>query len=270
MRGGTKVSRALSRLLIAASGLVCVGAVHAQDYAAKLIVQSGQVSVVKDGIPVALFEGNLVRAQQTIVTGPGGYAKFLLNDGSTFEVFEKSQVVFRAPGSGINELLNLWMGRIKVFIDHSKGPNFKDVSTPTAVISVRGTVFDVVIEDAEFTTFVTVDEGLVGVRNLTSFGPTVLLHQGESIHVYPNQALLGRQIDPHSVFRAVVRAAQEIVYRSVYGRSGSGGPVASTGGGTTGPQGDKCKPGQCTGTGTGTSTGTGAPTTGAPTSGPPH
>ena len=36
------------------------------------------------------------------------------------------------------------------------------MTSPTAVISVRGTVFDVVVQDDDGTTFVTVDEGEVG------------------------------------------------------------------------------------------------------------
>jgi hypothetical protein len=264
MHGATKLRPALSRLLIAALALVSAASLEAQDYAAKLVTQSGQVSVLRDGVAVALFEGNQVRAREVIVTGTDGYAKFLLNDGSTFEVFASSQVVFRAPGSGITELLNVVIGKIKVFIDHSKGPNFKDVSTPTAVISVRGTVFDVAVEDDAGTTFVTVDEGQVAVRNLTAPGLPVLLNKGESIHVFPGQSLVGHQVDPSSVFRQVLKAAQEAVYRTVYGRPG--GPVG-TGGGSTGTTGeaDKGKPGGTSGTGNTGSTG--APPASAPGAG---
>ena len=42
-----------------------------------------------------------------------------------------------------------WIGKIKVYIQHLPGiPNPNNVSTPTALISVRGTVFSVDVQDA--------------------------------------------------------------------------------------------------------------------------
>jgi len=88
------------------------------------------------------------------------------------------------------------IGRVKVVIQHLNGlPNYNKVSSPTAVISVRGTIFDVVVEDEEGTTLVSVDEGLVGVLNTTAPGNGVLVNPGESIRVYRNQPLALRQID---------------------------------------------------------------------------
>jgi ferric-dicitrate binding protein FerR (iron transport regulator) len=262
MRRVGKLAPAFTRLLIAATGLVClVGPLDSQqDTAAALVVQVGQVSLLKDGAPVALFTGSHVTAQQMVVTGPGSYAKFELSDGSTFEVFENSQVCFHPPNSGITNLLNLIMGRIKVMIDHSRGPNYKDVNTPTAVISVRGTVFTVDVQDTAGTTYVGVDEGVVGVRNVTSFGGSVELHQGESITVRANQPLAVRQIDPHSIMRKIIEAAEQAVYRGVYPHPSGGGPVGNGGGGTSTGQGDKSGNGGKTGTGT-SSGGGSAPTT---------
>ena len=269
MRRSTKLSPSFHTLLLAAAGLVCAGVLQAQDFAAKLVAQTGQVSIVRDGVPAPLFEGNQVRPQQIVSTGPDGYAKFQLADGSTFEIFPNSRVTFRAPGSGIRDLLNLWIGRVKVMIDHTHGPNFKDVNTPTAVISVRGTVFDVLVEDDDGTTLVSVDEGLVGVRNLTSFGPSVDLHPGQWIRVTRGLPLMGNKIDTSPVMRQILRAAQEAVYRTVYGRQG--GPVGAGGGTSGGSQGDtKGKNGGSTGTGnTGSSGGSGTPPTGGPPTGAP-
>ena len=90
---------------------------------------------------------------------------FQVSDGSTFEVYPNSRVVFRANPSNLKDLLDLLLGRVKVHIQKLGGqPNNNRVTTPTAVISVRGTVFDVTVEDQE-STLVAVEEGLVEVRH---------------------------------------------------------------------------------------------------------
>ena len=121
-------------------------------------------------------------------------------------MYSNSKVVFRET-PGITDLLDLFIGRVKVFIEHSKGPNPKDVEAPTAVISVRGTVFDVEVQDEDGTTFVTLDDGLVDVRNLTAPGPSVLLKPGDSILIEPNKPLIPQQINQHAALRLVLKAA---------------------------------------------------------------
>jgi hypothetical protein len=107
-------------------------------------------------------------------------------------------------------------------------------------------VFDVVVEDADGTTLVTVDEGIVSVRNTTAPGPEPLLKQGESIRVFRGQALAQAGIDRGGLLRAALKAAEQAVYQAVYGQKG-GGPLGIPGSG--GAQGDKCKTaGSCTGT----------------------
>ena len=118
--------------------------------AAKLLNFTGQISVMRDSTEWALSAGDLVQPQQVIVTGPEGYGVFQVADGSQFEVFPKSHIVFRANRGDWKDLLEVWLGKVKVQIEHPGGaPNRNKVRTPTAVISVRGTVFDVEVEDAE-------------------------------------------------------------------------------------------------------------------------
>lgn len=253
------LSRTLSWPLVVAMVLVCSASLTAQENAATALVLSGQVSVLKDGYPQALFQGNPVRPSQVVVTGPDSYAKFQIPDGSTFEVFANSRVTFRDGYLSLTDLLDVWIGRVKVFIEHTRGPNPKSVTTPTAVISVRGTAFDVVVEDDDGTTFVTVDEGLVAVRNLTAPGAEPLLKPGDSIRIFRNQPLLVQQIDHAALMRGILRAAEQAIYRVIYQRAGGIGPI----GGVPGGQGDKPKP---NGGGTGTGTANGAP---APPGPPP-
>ena len=154
------------------------------------------------------------------------------------------------------------MGKVKVYIQHLPGiPNPNNVTTPTALISVRGTIFDVDVQ-VDGTTFVTLDEGIVDVRHLQVASGIVRLNPGQSIQVFPNTPLVPLARDKGMIFRQVLRGLEDAVRQAVYQRPNgpgtSGGPIGST----TGTSGDKG--GKTTGTGTGTTTGSGAPA-GAPT-----
>jgi len=236
-------------LLVAAALVVSLAPLQAQDTAAKALVINGDVSVMRDGNPWALFEGNTVRPKQMVKTGPDGYARFQVSDGSTFEVFPNSQVIFRDNPPSWKDLLDVVIGRVKVYIQHLPGvPNPNNVSSPTAVISVRGTVFAVNVEDEDGTTFVSVDEGLVEVTSKAPGGGGVLLQPTESIRVFKNQPL-AQKMDKSGIARVIERAIQDAarvaLQRQVGGGGGVGGtPTTSTGAG--GAQGDKGKGGTTT------------------------
>src|SRR5258708_24643419 len=80
----TRTVRALGSVTAAA---VFLFPLQAQDPAATVIEQIGQVSVMDRGYQQPLFKGGTVKQQQIIVTGPDGYAQFQISDRSTFEVF---------------------------------------------------------------------------------------------------------------------------------------------------------------------------------------
>lgn len=227
------------RALLAAAALaVSVAQLHAQDSSAKVLVQVGQVSILRGtGDMVTLSVGQSIQTQQVIVTGPESYARFQISDGSTFEVFANSKVVFRQTPGNWQHLLNVYIGRVKVFIQHLPGiANPNNVTSPTAVISVRGTVFDVEVEDDEGTTVVRVDDGVVDVRNLTAPGNATTLRGGNSIRVLRNVPLAARQIDKGAIWQRVVYAGRDVLVQRPGGLGGSRGPgPGSGGGGTTSP-----------------------------------
>src|SRR5215469_4404985 len=235
-----KLSQAVRPVLAAIALTVCQASLLAQDWggAAKVLVMTGRVSILRDNNEWALNVGSVVQPKQTIFTGDDGYAKFELPDGSTFEVFQNSRVVFR-PSQGWGDLLDVWIGRVKAYIQHKNGPNYNRITTQTAVISVRGTVFDVVAEDEE-TTFVSVDEGLVSVRHLR-FGDEVVLQAGQSIRIFRDQKLAQRNIDKGSVGRAALRVAAEAVWDTLARRGVSTGTTTSGGTTSGGAQGDQGK-----------------------------
>ena len=216
-------------LLMAAMAAVCLSPLRAQDGgSAKVVTLTGQVSLLTDNGPWVLNVNDTITPGKVIITGPDGYAQFRVSDGSTFEVFQNSKTVFRRSPQNWSDILDLIVGHVKVHIQKliNNKPNHNKVHTPTAVISVRGTIFDVLVED-EDVTFVSVDEGLVSVENLTAPGAERLLNPGESIRVFRGQ-VLARKVDKGSAAQRAMQAAgqalQEILYRTQRaGSAGAGG-----------------------------------------------
>jgi hypothetical protein len=202
--------------------------------AAKVMTLSGQVSVLNDSQPWALSAGDEVKLGQVILSGPDGYAVFEVSDGSTFEVYPNSRVVFRKTPGNLKDLLDVLIGRVKVHIQKWGGqPNPNRVFTPTAVISVRDTTFYVEVEDDEDTTLVLVDEGEVEVQHAQHPGTPKLVRAGEWLRVYRNAPLASSRLDRQSVLKAAFRALSDALYTAVY----RGPRVPSLGGGMPAPQG---------------------------------
>jgi len=228
---------------------VCAIRAAAQtDGAAKVVTLIGQVSVLRDSTPWVLHVGDSVSPKQIIVTGAEGYAVFQVADGSTFEVFQNSRVVFRDNPGNWQDLLEVFLGRVKIQIQKIGGqPNYNKVRTPTAVISVRGTVFYVNVEDEDATTAIVVEEGQVAVQHaLLPRGDAKVLNAGEWIRVFKNQPLEAKSVDRGGILRGALRAAADALYGVVYHgggthpSSGGGGGIGSgTGGSTGGGVGDK-------------------------------
>ena len=200
-------------LLLAAALGVCFAQappVFPTDSAAVVTALAGSVSVLRDSTPWALAEGSPIRPGQLVITGPDGYARFQLSDGSTFEVFPNSKVVFRNNPGNWKDLLDLVLGRIKVQIQKLGGqPNYNRVHTPTAIISVRGTIFDVTVDDGD-STLVVVEEGQVEVAHRRIPG-SKLLNAGEWLRISKDEPL-ARKVQKGSVIKAVLRAASDAIY----------------------------------------------------------
>ena len=221
------------------SGMAAVS--HAQTSAAATVVEAdGAISVLRDAQEWALFAGDDVEVGQTIISGSDGWATLAVSDGSSFLVYPNSRVVFRKNPGSLRDLIDIFLGRVKVHIERLGGqPNPTRIYTPTAVISVRGTTFEVEVEDSEVTT-VSVEEGLVGVRHkLIPSNKETLVSAGQSLIVDPYSPLAKSGMDG-------VKAAQigedalrvfASIWRRLGNRGGSGGGSGPTtgGGGSTTP-----------------------------------
>jgi len=205
------------------------------------VLRGGQVPLFPKGTPGAPADQMSVKAKEEIVTGVDGHAIFQVRDGSTFEVFPNSRVTFQGQWT-IEDMLQLVLGKIRVQIEHRNGPNHKKVTTPTAIISVRGTVFDVNVEDEDGTTFVSVEEGQVSVSHALLGGTPKILNQYDTLRIFANQPLA--QAKPAGpAFRYMIDSIKHAVVDLVLNNPGG---VIPTNGGTIptsgGPQGDKGKP----------------------------
>ncbi len=208
----------------------------APEQAATVISLTGQVSVLHDSEPWALNVGDSVQVRQVIITGPDGFAQFQVADGSTFEVYPNSNVVFRKNPSNFRDLLDVLVGRVKLHIQKwGNQPNPNKIHTPTAVISVRGTTFEVTVDEDNESTVISVEEGQVEVRHALK-GDTKTVNAGESITVYRDQPLARNLIDKGTVARQVIKVVTDALYTVV--TNGRGGQISTgSGGGGSGQTG---------------------------------
>jgi hypothetical protein len=233
----SRINGLVCALLVIAAPRFCSAQLFpsSPDAAAKVLSMTGQVSVLRDSEPWALNIGDQVQAQQVILTGPDGYAKFQTSDGSTFEVYPSSNVIFRKNPGSLHDLLDLFVGRVKIHIQRFGGqPNPNRIMTPTAVISVRGTIFDVSINDDDETTIVSVEEGSVEVRHALKSGTPKIVNAGESLHVYKDQPIAQSVIDKNELFHRIVRSLGDAAYRIAISPPGHGGIGIPTTGPSTG------------------------------------
>jgi hypothetical protein len=228
-------------LLLATTAVVCLGQFLPSDagnYAAKVVTLSGQVSVLRDLQPWALSAGDSVSVTQVVVTGTDGHAVLQVSDGSTIEVYPNSRFVFRQNPGNWRDLIDVFLGKVRVHIEHlGATPNPNRVITPVAVISVRGTTFDVTVNDDDEATTVEVEEGTVEVRHNLLGGNAAVVNAGEVFRVYRNEPIAQR-MDKGNVARQVLRIGVNVV--AIIGRSsgpgkitlpgGNGGTVGDTGG----------------------------------------
>jgi hypothetical protein len=203
--------------------------------AAHVATLTGQVSVWRNGELWALFPGKNVFVGETIITGRDGYARLEISDGSSFEIYPDSHVVFRSNPGNLRDLVEVLLGKIKVHIQTMGGrPNPYKIHSPTAVISVRGTTFEVAVE-ADNVTLVAVDEGVVDVAHRLVPGKSVQVTAGQVLHVFPNSPLASAGVDKGAVIQRVANAAREALYvlRTVGRPGGARGPASTPGPGPT-------------------------------------
>jgi len=121
--------------------------------------------------------GLVLAATSTIETEKGNLL-LELQDGSQVLVKPHSRVVLQDPNQGKGFYLELLIGKVVNKIQKRLGntPSFR-MGTPTAVVTVRGTRFEVEV-NKKLRTYVAVYEGVVEVAGLFGTAPPVLVRPG--------------------------------------------------------------------------------------------
>lgn len=154
----------------------------------RIISITGNLSVRRANVASrALAVNDPVGIGDELVTNAQSEAVIQSADGSTVHIYPDSRVIYSEHADGISDFLHLFFGSIKVHIEKLSGrPNPHSMTTPTAVIAVRGTTFSVFVDDTD-ATLVAVDEGIVAVANRRSPSDEVLLRPGQRTTVRAGQ-----------------------------------------------------------------------------------
>jgi len=125
-------------------------------------------------------------AGDVIKTYTGGRLVLGLTDGSQAIIGEKTVVEVADLSKSPRTIFNVLRGKTRVKIEKIGGrPNPYRVNTPTTVIAVRGTLFDVLVSDKETQVFV--HEGEVAVSNFARPDAPIILSPGQRTRVQHTQ-----------------------------------------------------------------------------------
>jgi len=145
---------------------------------------SGSVEIQLPGKPFAKPQrGQILSAGAVIATGDGRVLLTVRSDESKILVRPRTRLILNEPSLSNWNALEVLLGRIRAYIQKRTGgaPPFQ-LGTPSAVVAVRGTRFDVEV-NRRGTTEVDVFDGLVEVASPGTKGQSVLISPGFSTRV---------------------------------------------------------------------------------------
>jgi hypothetical protein len=180
-----KYTAALCLLILIASS------VKAQNLAsAKILTSSGSVQITRPtgGVMnrVKLRGGDELFAGDVIKTGMDGRLVIGLKDGSQAIIISGTIVEIKDANNSPRTIFNVLRGKTRIKIEKLGGkPNPYRITTPTTVIAVRGTIFDVFVKKEETKVFVV--EGEVSVALLAVPDIEVILTPGQFTRVRENE-----------------------------------------------------------------------------------
>src|ERR1051325_3985610 len=188
------MKKRISLTIIAGVALYCVSAFAQEKPSAAAAVNApyagATVSDFKGKISVQLpaqafsapVRGEVLPPDTTVSTDEGRLL-LKLSDGSDILVRPHTKLVLKQPETSGWKYFQMTIGRIRTSIQKRLGgaPAFQ-IGTPSAVISVRGTRFEVEVDRRGYTE-VDVDEGTVELESLNGLGQSVMITAGFSSRV---------------------------------------------------------------------------------------
>lgn len=174
-------------------------------YEAHAMEVSGKVDRVRDALPWAVSSGERVSVQQTITAGADGYAKFVVQGGSSFELLSNSKVVFRENTASAGDLLDVVAGRVKVHLQPGPGQWQQRVFCPDAIVVADEPATLALAVGEDSTVRIDVLEGVVRVQHrMLPRSDPILLKAVDAIVVRPDEAI-SRTVDRGSLYRYAVK-----------------------------------------------------------------
>ena len=154
-----------------------------------------------------------VQVGDELRTGPGGTVMLEMPDGSYMVVSENTTLAIQDFwSSNLRSIVNVMVGKVRFYIQRLGGrPNPYRVMTPTALIAVRGTTFEVTADEANVVE-VRCFEGRVAVESVGLSDREVILEEGRKTLVRPGEYPLtpvGNDdvVESNRVIRMVKKAA---------------------------------------------------------------
>jgi ferric-dicitrate binding protein FerR (iron transport regulator) len=162
--------------------ILALPALGQNPVAGQISAVKGKVSLIRgQHVPVLLHQRDEVQAGDSILTDAKSSATMRLPDGSTVRIYPNSRVELRSEHGKWREFLYVLLGNVRVQIEKISGrPNPKVVTTPTAIIAVRGTIFAVAVAQ-NGDTQVGVEKGLVAVASQLHPEKEVLVQSGQEV-----------------------------------------------------------------------------------------
>ena len=129
-----------------------------------------------------------VQVGDEVRTGPDAQLILEVPDGSYMVVAENSKLIVEDFWSGnLRSLMNLMVGKVRFYVQRIGGrPNPYRVTTPTALIAVRGTTFEVIVDEAQIAE-VRCLERRVAVETVGLPNREVILEPGRKTLVRPGE-----------------------------------------------------------------------------------
>src|ERR1051326_4018916 len=158
-------------------------AVNAPYAGATISDFKGKVSIQLPAQAFSAPERGEILPPETTVSTDDGRLLLKLSDGSDILVRPHTKLVLKQPETSGWKYFQMMVGRIRTSIQkHLGGTPAFQIGTPSAVISVRGTKFEVEV-DRRGVTEVDVDEGVVELESVSGQGESVMITAGFSSRV---------------------------------------------------------------------------------------